>query len=69
MQSTPPARDDPDLEQALNDLDRQADLDQLMWQQRGLGEQPPALNGEPPAALPDGQVPPLATSSTTGLAP
>jgi len=41
MQSTPPAPDDPDLEHALSDLDKQADLDQLMSQQRGLGDQPP----------------------------
>jgi hypothetical protein len=73
VQSTPPAPDDPDLDRALSDLDRQADLDQLMWQQRGLGEQsPPAPTAGPPAALPDGQVPvppPLAASSSAGLPP
>ncbi|MDT5055753.1 MAG: hypothetical protein QOE48_6421 [Mycobacterium sp.] len=70
---TPPAPDDPDLEQALSGLDRQADLDQVMWQQRGLGDrQPTGPTAGPPAALPDGQapVPPsLSTSSTNGLPP
>jgi hypothetical protein len=68
IQSTPPAPDDPDLEQALSGLDRQADLEQLMWHQRGLGDQPPTgPTTGPPAALPDGQAPvppPLSTSAT-----
>jgi hypothetical protein len=70
--TTPPASDDPDLEQALSGLDRQADLDQLMWHQRGLGDQPPTgLTAGPPAALPDGQapVPPPLSISTTGPPP
>jgi hypothetical protein len=70
---TPPAPDDPDLEQALSGLDRQADLDQVMWQQRGLGDQPPTgPTAGPPAALPDDHAPvqpPLSTSSTNGLPP
>jgi len=70
--TTPPAQDDPDLEQALSGLDRQADLEQLMWHQRGLGDQPPTgLTAGPPAALPDGQapVPPQLSTSATGLPP
>lgn len=60
--------DDPQLEQALIELDKQADLDQLMWQQRGL-EQPPALPAAgPPAALPDGQAP-AAPAPATAPAP
>jgi hypothetical protein len=70
---TPPAPDDPDLEQALSGLDRQADLDQMMWQQRGLGDQPPTgPTAGHPAAVPDGRAPvppPLSTSSTNGLPP
>jgi hypothetical protein len=70
---TPPAPDDPDLEQALSGLDRQADLDQMMSQQRGLGDQPPTgLTAGHPAAVPDGRAPvppPLSTSSTNGLPP
>jgi hypothetical protein len=50
MQTAPPAPDDPDLEHALNDLDKQADLDQLMLQQRGLGDQPPQSSPSPTAA-------------------
>jgi hypothetical protein len=70
--TTPPAPDDPDLEQALSGLDRQADLDQMMWQQKGLGDQPPTGPTAGHAAVPDGRTPvppPLSTSSTNGLPP
>jgi hypothetical protein len=50
IQGTPPAPDDPDLEHALSDLDRQADLDQQLWQQRGLGDQPPQSSPSTTAA-------------------
>ena len=65
--TTPPAPDDPDLEQALSGLDRQADLEQLMRHQRGLGDPPPTGTTAGPPALPDGQAPgppPLSTSAT-----
>jgi hypothetical protein len=70
--TTAPAPDDPDLEQALSGLDRQADLEQLMWHQRGLGDQPPTgPTAGPPAALPDGHAPgpPQSSTSATGLPP
>jgi hypothetical protein len=71
--ATPPAPDDPDLEQALSGLDRQADLEQLMWHQRGLGDQPPTgPPSGPPAALPGGQPPvspPSSASAAGGLPP
>jgi hypothetical protein len=63
----PPAPDDPDLEAALSDLDKQADLDELMRQQHGLGQHPPVPTAGPPAAAPDGHAadaPPPATSTT-----
>jgi|SRR5271154_3792535 len=47
IQGLPPAPDDPDLEAALSDLDKQADLDQSMRQQHGLDQHPDA---PPPAA-------------------
>ena len=67
IQGLPPAPDDPDLEAALSDLDKQADLEQLMRQQHGLGQQPTVPTAGPPAAPPDGQAPdarPPATSTT-----
>jgi hypothetical protein len=70
--TTAPAPDDPDLEQALSGLDRQADLEQLMWHQRGLGDQPPTGPAAgPPGALPDGHAPgpPQSSTSATGLPP
>jgi hypothetical protein len=68
--TTPPAPDDPDLEQALSGLDRQADLEQQMRHQLGLGDQPPIGPTAAPPALPDGQAPgppPLSTSATGPL--
>jgi hypothetical protein len=70
IQRLPPAPADPELEAALSDLDKQADLDQLTWQQTELGQRPPVPTAEPPAALPDGQAPaPAPQSSPPAAAP
>jgi hypothetical protein len=71
IQGLPPAPADPDLEAALSDLDKQADLDQLMWQQRGLGQRPPVPTAGSPTAPPGAQVPdaPRPATSTTASAP
>jgi hypothetical protein len=71
IQGLPPAPGDPDLEAALSDLDKQADLDQLLWQQYGFGQRPPVPAAGSPAAPPDGQVPdaPRPATSTTASAP
>jgi hypothetical protein len=71
IQGLPPAPGDPDLEAALSDLDKQADLDQLMWEQHGLGQRPPVPAAGSPAAPRDGQVPdaPRPATSTTASAP
>lgn len=61
--------DDPGLEQALTDLDKQADLDQLMRQQLGL-DQPPPLPAEGPPANPPGPgAPPPAASAAAPSPP
>ena len=65
IQGLPPARDDPDLEAALSDLDRQADLEQ----QHGLRQQPVVPTAGPPAALPDGQAPGPPQQATSTIAP
>jgi hypothetical protein len=64
VQALPPAPDAPDLEAALSDLDKQADRDELIRQQRGPGEQPPVVVDAPPAAQPDG---PVADASSAAL--
>ena len=56
-QGLPAAPDDPDLEAALSDLDRQADLDQSMRRQHGLGEPPPVPTTGSPVAQPGGEPP------------
>ena len=71
IKGLPPAPDDPDLEAALSDLDKEADLEQSMRQQHGLGQHPPVPTAGPPAALPDRQPPdaPPPAASTTAPAP
>lgn len=51
VQDLPAARDDPDLEAALSDLDKQADLDESMRRQPGPGQPPPLTpDAGPPVA-------------------
>ncbi|MDT5202262.1 MAG: hypothetical protein QOE52_2884 [Mycobacterium sp.] len=57
VQGLPAAPDDPELEAALSDLDRQAGLDHSMREQHGLGEPPVAAPGPPVAPPPDGKPP------------
>jgi hypothetical protein len=71
VQGLPPAPDDPDLEAALSDLDREADREQSMREQQGLSQHPPVPTAGPPAAPPGGQPPgaPPPATSTTAPAP
>jgi len=56
VQGLPAASEDPDLEAALGDLDRQAALDNSMREQHGPGE-PPGPTAGPPVDVPDGNRP------------
>jgi hypothetical protein len=69
IQGLPPAPDDPDLEAALSVLDKEADLEQSMRQQHGLGQHPPVPTAGPPAAPPDGEAPDARPPVTSTTAP
>jgi hypothetical protein len=47
IQGLPPAPDDPNLDAALGELDKQADLDQSMRQQQELAREPNVSTGTP----------------------
>jgi hypothetical protein len=67
VQDLPSAQADPELEAALSDLDKQAELDESIRRQLAPGQQPPvAANAGPSPALPAG--PPL-NPSRTGHSP
>lgn len=58
VQDLPPAQADPELESALSDLDKQAELDESMRRQRAPGQQSPVVvNPVPSPAPPDGPPP------------
>jgi hypothetical protein len=57
VQGLPAAPDDPDLEAALSDLDRQADLDHSMREQHVPGEPLVPAAGPPVSLSPDGKPP------------
>lgn len=55
IRDLPPARDDPALEDALTELDKKADRDQLASQHQGLSQSPPSPTPESAVGLPDRQ--------------
>lgn len=58
VQDLPPAQGDPELEAALSDLDKQAELDESMRRQPAPGQQPPVVvSPAPSSALPIGPPP------------
>ncbi|WP_459976248.1 hypothetical protein, partial [Mycobacterium avium] len=58
VQNLPAVGDDPELEAALTDLDKQAELDDLMRRRPGPGQLPPLAPNAQPTATPPLPQPP-----------